>query len=471
MKLRVLIAFLGVLSLSAPAYAKKAPHPSELEFPPLKFEIPKTERVVLGNGMVLHLMEDHELPIIQVSAKVRIGGAWEPSDKIGLASLTGSVWRSGGVQSMPPEELDEKLEFLGASVETGISGKGGSVSLSVLKKDIDTGLEIFADVIKNPAFDKSRFDVAKNRMIEGIRRQNDEPNGIVGREFSKTILPNHPFGRSPTMESVKSIVREDTIRFYKDHVGPESFIVGISGDFDSKDMIERFEKLFADFKPAKKKFAQIPNTPDNVENPGFYVVDKKIPQSALRLGNIGVSRKNPDYFAVRVMNFVLGGGGFSSRLMQEIRSNRGLAYSVWSYFMGGENQRGLFMIGGETKAETTAEFIEVARGIMREVIEKGVTEKELVLAKQSIVNRFIFGFDNTAKVVSQYVWVEYHGLPKSWLEYFRTGIQKVTMKDVKRAAEKYLHPDAMVMLIVGDKPVFEKEIAKAGPITVLKLDN
>jgi zinc protease len=252
-------------------------------------------------------------------------------------------------------------------------------------------------------------------------------------------------------------------------VGPENFIIGISGDFDSKVIIARFENLFNDFPHAKVGLPDIPPLPDDV-NAGVFLVNKKVPQTVFRSGHFGVSRKNPDYYSARVMNFILGGGGFTSRLLQEIRSTKGLAYSVWSYFFGGETDKGFFLTGGETKAASSFEFISVTRDIIRRMIEKGVSDKELTLAKESILNSFIFGFDKDVKIVSKYVWLEYNDLPPDYLEKFRDNIQKVTRSDVKKAAKKYLHPDEMIILAVGDKSLIGEDLGKIGPVTLIDLE-
>ena len=464
-----LIAF-AVIPLLAAAHVAMAEvkHPSLLKYKKIEFKPPRTERVELSNGMVLHLLENHELPLITISSTVRIGSASEPKDLLGLAGITGAVWRSGGTMSVPPDELNERLEFIGGSIETGISKKSGSISMSVLTRDFEEGIELFVDLIKNPAFDEARFNVAKEQVLEGIKRENDDPTEISRREFTKLLLPDHPLGTVPTIETVSAISRVDAVKFYKDHIGPESFIIGISGDFDSKVITAKFEELFSDFEPAKEKLPKIPPMPDTIK-PGLYLVDRELQQTVFRSGHLGIARKNPDYYSVRVMNFILGGGGFTSRLLQEIRSNRGLAYSVWSYFFGGEDSRGVFLTGGETKAASSYEFISATRDIIRRMIEKGVTDRELTLAKESIVNSFIFGFDKDSKIVSKYVWLEYFGLPDDYLERFRDNIQKVTRSDVQKAARKYLHPDEMIILAVGDKSVIGDELAKIGPINTITL--
>lgn len=466
---RVAYICAALLIVSALDVRAGVKHPSLLKYKKIEFKLPKTERVMLSNGMILHMLENHELPVVDINATVRIGSAYEPKEMAGLGSLTGAVWRSGGTTSLAPGELDEKLEFIAASIETGIGRRSGTISMSILTRDIDEGLELFADIIMNPAFDEKRFKVAKDGKLEALRRQNDDPTGIARREFTRLLLPSHPLGLIPTVETVNRITSQDTKKFYKKYIGPENFIIGISGDFDSKVIIARFEELFKDFPKAKVKPPEIPPLPDDV-NGGVFLADQKISQTVFRSGHFGISRKNPDYYSVRVMNFILGGGGFTSRLLQEIRSTKGLAYSVWSYFMGGDSDKGVFLTGGETKAASSFEFISATRDIIRRMIEKGVSDKEIALAKESILNSFIFGFDKDVKIVSKYVWIEYNDLPPDYLETFRDNIQNVTRSDIKKAAKKYLHPDEMIILAVGDKSLIGEDLGKIGPLTVIDLE-
>jgi len=445
------------------------PSLSELKYDKLTFSPPKVRKVVLNNGMTLHLFENHELPIVEIEGLVKIGSGWGSIDKRGVASLAGSLWRSGGTTNIKPSELDQKLEFIAASIETSIDADSGSIGMSVLKKDIDEGLKLFADIIKNPAFDKKRFKIAKSAMIEGLKRQNDDPKSIAKRELNKLLYKGHIYGVQATTKTVENISRKDAVDFYKNHVGPESFTLGITGDFNSDDMVKKFEKLFADFKPAKIKLGKIP-PPHSSFKPAIYLIDKKRPQSVIRGGHYGVSRKNPDYYPVKVMNYILGGGGFSSRMMQKIRSDKGLAYSVWSYYTGGTWDEGLFLTGGETKTKSTAEFIKLSKKIMNEIIKNGVTEKELRQAKSSMVNSFVHAFEKDLKIVSQYVWLDYFDMPDDYLDRYRDRIDAVTMDDIRRVAVKYLRPNNMVYVVVGDIKKMGDEMNELGTIKEIKLD-
>lgn len=467
--MRWMVFALCALLSSAPfARAEKlAAAPSAIKFAPLSFKLPKTHRVQLKNGMVLHMLEDHELPTVDISAMVRTGSAWAAPEKAGLADLTGVLWRSGGTANISPEELDQRLEYMGTILETAIGRESGMVTLRTMTRDLDASLFLLSEIVKNPAFNEKRFAVAKNQMIESIKREEDDPETLADREFSKKVFAGHPFGAFPTVGTVQGITREECIRFYKDYIGPESFVIGIAGDFDSRDMVEKMERLFADFQPASKKFSALPPVPDAV-TPGVYLVDKDIPQTNLRIGHIGLSRKNPDFDSIRVLNYVLGGGGFASRLMKEVRTVRGLAYSVWSYFMGGDMDKGAFIVGGETKASTTGEFATVSVDLIRQVIDKGITPQELALAKEALINSFVFTFDKNVDVVSRYTWMEYYGMPEDYLDRYRERVDAITAEKVRESAKKYLHPDALVVVAVGDRKSINGQIGSFGEVNVIE---
>lgn len=465
--MRPVASFLLALAFLAPPAISRAEGLPALKYPELKFNIPKPQRVELKNGMVLYLLEDHELPLVEVTGLVRIGSAYAPKEKAGLAELTGHLWRSGGTKGIGPDELDQKLESMGAGVETSMGMDSGSVGMKVMSRDVDEGFRLFADVMINPAFDEGRFTVLKQQMIEGIRRELDDPGSLVDREFHKLLFKGHPFGVFPTVGSVEGVSSQDCKDFFYRHVGPESFIIGVSGDFDPADVKRRFETLFAGFPRAGEKFGAIPPVEDK-KTEGVYLLDKKLSQTAIRFGHVGISRMDPDYYDARVMNYVLGGGGFSSRLMKDVRSVRGLAYSVWSYFTGGDATKGAFIVGGETKSATTREFIEVSRDIMREMAQKGGSAEEVEFAKEAIINSFIFAFDKNSDVLGRYLWMEYYGMPKNYLEAFRDRIKAVTPKTVMEAAKMRLHPDSLLIVAVGDKSVIGPALDKLGAVTLIE---
>jgi len=461
-----LAALMPVVALGAEA--KKA-DPRTMTFAPLVFEVPKTERVVLKNGMIVHMLPDRELPLVSLTAYVNVGSIYEPADKAGLAGLTGAVMRSGGTTELPPQSLDAELEFMASAVESSIGSDAGSVSFSCLKRNLPRTMDLFAQVMMAPAFSEDRVALAKKRTIEALRRQNDDSKEIADREFQKALYPNHPLGRVPTIETVTAITRDDMVAFHKQYFHPNNVILAVSGDFDKKEIIALLEKTFAVWKREEIAFPAVPEPARDVK-PAVLLARKEVPQSAIRMGHLGIDKNNPDLYAIRVMDYILG-GGFTSRLMTEVRSNQGLAYNVHASFDIGRRFIGTFEAETETKSETTSKAIGLMRDIIVGMTKEPVSDAELALAKDAIVNSFIFGFTRTDAVVAQRARLEYYGYPEGYLENYRANIAKVTKDDVLRVARKYLKPDQMVIVVAGDDKTFDKPLSTFGTVEEIKLDN
>ncbi|MBI5815151.1 MAG: insulinase family protein [Nitrospinae bacterium] len=472
----VLALTIQVLGGCYPTLAKIQPEPTKssvdrfylLDYKPIKTDVPKTKVVTLSNGMRVHLMPDKELPIVNVMAMAKTGSIWDPAGTTGLAALTGAVWRSGGAASMPADALDEKLESMAASVETGIADEAGRASLSVMSKDLKEGLAIFADVLRRPRFDNDRLELARARMLDGIRRENDEPTGIGDRELSKLIYKGSPYGARPTMESVKSITRRDVVEFYKNSVRPSSVIMGVTGDFDEKDLMSTLEKLFGDWQGEPANLRATPKAADDHER-RLYLAAKKLPQAVIRAGHLGLKRTDPDYQAVRVMDEILGGSGFASRLMQKVRTDKGLAYSVWSYNMGGRWENGSFTMGAETKTQSAGEVLSIFMDEVSKMRTGKVDPMELKAAKDSLINSFVFIFDTPGRILEQRMIIDYYGMPADYLETFREKVMKVTADDVLEAAKNHLRPDELKIVVVGDPAGLEKQLAGFGKVERISL--
>ncbi|MGK7344914.1 MAG: M16 family metallopeptidase [Candidatus Nitrospinota bacterium M3_3B_026] len=463
------LAAAALLSCAAPG-AGKEPSLAELEYPPIKTRIPETKRVTLSNGMTVHLLPDRELPVFNVAAMIRVGARWEPEDKAGLASLTGAAIRSGGTKTLPPEDLDERLEMIGGSVETSIGEESGSAMLSVLSRDIGVGLELFADVIRNPAFDEDRLELARARMLDSIRRQNDDPQEIASRELRELLYAGTPYGRTPTTESVKSITREDVMAFHEKYFVPQNFILGVTGDFDEEKIIARLEEVFAGWSGPDPEYPAVEPAKEKGKG-GVYVAEKSLGQSVIRMGHLALRRTDPDYFAFRVMNHILGGSGFSSRLVKTVRTDHGLAYSVWSYHFGGRMEIGSVRLGAETKTGSTAKTIRLMLEEARRIREEKVIPEELKRAKDSIVNSFIFIFDTPQRLMSQRLTVDYYDYPDDYLETYRDRIMEVNAEDVLRVAREYLRPGALKIVVVGDQSGFDKPLSEFGEVESIELED
>jgi predicted Zn-dependent peptidase len=456
-----------ILPVSVPA--ENLPDPHTMTFPTLKFTVPQAERIVLENGIVVYLMEDHELPQVNITAFIGAGSVYEPEGKVGLAGLTGVVMRTGGTISLSPDKTNDELEFMASSIESSIGGDAGNVSMSSLTKNLDQTLQIFAQVLTAPAFREDKVELARKQTIESLRRQNDDPKGLADRELTKAIYRGTPLGRVPTFATVKAITRADMVNFHKKYYLPNNVIMSVAGDFNVKEMVAALGRLFAGWKRGPIDFPAI-KEPGTGLQPEVLHLQKDVNQSVIRMGHIGISKDNPDLYAIRVMDAILGSGGFNSRLMSEIRNNQGLAYNVESSFDIGRRYLGTFEAETETKVQSTARTIGLMEDIIAGMTKQPVTDQELNLAKDSIIKSFIFGFTNTASVASQKVRLEYYHYPAGYLENYRDNIARVTKDDVLRVARKYLHPEALKLVVVGDTKRFDKPLSTFGKVEDIKLD-
>ena len=443
--------------------------PRTLTYAPLTFDIPKSERVELANGMVVYLLEDHELSLVNMTAYVRTGSIYEPAGKVGLAGLTGAVMRSGGTALLPPEKLDSELEFTASSIESSIGADMGNVSLATLTRNLDRTLELFAQVLRQPAFRDDRVALAKKRAIEGLRRQNDDPKGVADRELRKDLYAGHPLGRYPSIASVEKITRDDMVAFHRRFYHPNNIILAVSGDFKRDELLAKLNAAFSGWQQQTVDLPPVPQ-PNPETRPEVLLAPKEINQTVVRMGPLGIDKDNPDLYAIRVMDYILG-GGFTSRLTTEIRSNQGLAYNVGSYFEIGRRFTGVFVAETETKTESTAKAITLMRDIITGMTTAPVTDQELALAKDSIVNSFLFGFTRPDVIVNQQARLEYYAYPQGYLENYRNRIARVTKEDVLRAARQYLHPGAIVLMVVGNPDKLDKPLSTFGPVRELKLEN
>lgn len=471
MKKLVILLFLLVSCLPA-AGAEQAvpPDPRTMTFRPLSFQVPTAERHVLDNGMIVYLLADRELPLVSIKAYLATGSIYDPADKAGLAQLTGAMLRAGGTSSIAPEKLDDELEFMASSIESGIGTDSGSVSMSCLTKNLDRTLDLFAQVMTAPLFRQDRVDQGKNQAVEAIRRQDDDLKDLADRELRKAIYAGHPLGRFPTVSSVRAITREDLVAFHRRSFHPDGTILAVSGDFDQQEMLARLNKAFAGWKRKQPELPAV-GQPSPALKKAVYFVERDIGQSVIRMGHLGIDKNNPDLYAVTVMNAILGGNGFSSRMMAEIRSREGLAYNVASSFQAGRRFPGTFEAETETKAATTVRAIGLMEGIIRDMTLKQVTDQELALAKDSIVNSFIFAFTNAASVANLRARMEFYAYPRGYLENYRDNIARVTKEEVLRVARKYLRPEDMILVVVGDRKKFDKPLATLGKVTEIMPGN
>jgi zinc protease len=468
----VVAAFLlGLLTLSAASAQPPARHHKDLKFPPLNpLNVPTPTRIELSNGMVVYLVEDRELPLVTASALIRTGSRWEPAAKTGLASMTGAVMRTGGTAERPGDALDDLLDRLGAVVEIGIGENSGGATVSVLKEDVDQGLTILADLLRHPAFPPDKIELEKIQQRDTISRRNDDPADIAFREFSRVVYgKDSPYARQTEYASIDSITREDLVAFHREFFQPENVILGVWGDFETTEMRKKIETRFAGWARGRRPRPPVPAANPAATRPGLYAISKEdVNQSWVVMGFLNGRRDDPDYYALSVLNRILG-GGFSSRLFNNVRAKEGLAYSVFSQWNAGWDHAGTFLAGGSSKSETTLEILEAIKREIARFGEGEVAAEELSLAKDTLLKGYVFEFDSTGEVVRRLMTYEYYGYPRDYLQRFRDNIEKVTAADVLRVARKHLETKKLAILVLGQEKDFGRPLRSLGPVTPIDI--
>jgi zinc protease len=437
---------------------------NKIQAPPLPaFTPPQPTRVQLPNGMVIFLQPDHELPLIEATARIRGGSISEPANKTGLVDLYGDVWRTGGTKTKTGDQMDDFLEARAAKIETDGGGDSTSISLDCLKGDFDAVFEMFLDLLHNPEFRADKLELAQDQMYAGISRRNDRVNSIVHRE-SRIIAygKDNPYAREAEYATVAAVTRQDLLNWHQQYVYPNNIIFGITGDFDPKAMQAKVEQAFGAW--AKGPEAKRPDVRFTEPKPGTYFIRKTdVNQSTITMLDLGIERSNPDYYAVTVMNEIFG-GGFSSRLFSNIRSKLGLAYNVGGGVGDAWDHPGLTNIEMQTKSASTVEGIQALDKEIDDLQKNAATPEELKRAKDDILNSFIFHFDTPDKVLREKMAYEFYHYPLDFLERYRAGVEKVTADDVTRVARKYVHKERLAVLVLGNDAEFGTPLSSLGPV-------
>ena len=433
-----------------------------------EFRPAQPKRIELPNGMVVFLQEDHELPTIDGTARIRGGERSVTASKTGLTDVYGEVWRTGGTKTQTGDQLDDFLEQRAAKVETGGGADSTTASWSCLKEDFDDVFRVFADLLRNPEFRADKIDIAQKGLYDGISRRNDDPGQIAGREAAKLVYgADNPYARVAEYKTVAAITRQDLVEWHGKYVHPNNIILGVVGDFDSAKMEARLREAFASWPKGPK--ASDPEIKPEPAKPGYYQIEKTdVNQSQIQLVAPGITRRNPDYFAVAVFNEAFG-GGFSSRLFGDIRTTKGLAYGVGGGVGSAWDHAGMLRLMMSTKSQTTIESVLALDQEIADLAKRPIDDEEIKRAKDSILNSFVFRFDSAEKVLQEKMAYEFYGYPLDFLENFQKEIEKVSKEDVARVAAKYVHRDQMAVLVVGNVGEFDKPLATLGPVTKLDI--
>ncbi|MDD3731299.1 MAG: pitrilysin family protein [candidate division Zixibacteria bacterium] len=459
---------LSVLTVVFIAACVQAQNPRDMKFSELTFEPAEPVRFTTDNGLVVYFLEYHELPVVSVAVFFHGGDVYDIPDQAGLTGLTAVLLRTGGAGRRTPDQVDLDLDFVGAHISSQASADDLSLRMNVLKKDINLGFEILSDMLLRPGFDTAKVSMEKSNRQDQIRRQNDNAWDISRRVFYQSLYGSHPYGRFATLASINNISREDIIAQHRRFYTPDNCLIAISGDMTVKEVKNLVNSYFKDW----KKTGKPPDPPARVNKTyqaGVYYAQKDINQANIRFGHLAPDSKDPDRFALDLVNFAMGGGGFTSRLTGQVRTSAGLAYSVGSYFMTRPLGGCLFSYC-LTRADAMSQAVQMMLDIIAGVKKDGITEEELQMAKESIINSYIFDYDTPQELVSARAYLELMGFPPDQLKKNLEAYKAVTLEDCRRAAAKYLDTKDIVIVITGNKEMFDKPLETFGTVTAVSME-
>jgi len=459
-------------------------HPTELQYDSLDFTPPMAadHRHELSNGVVVFVVEEHELPLVNLAVTVRTGSYFDPPEKLGLASLTGSQMRAGGTTAMGAAEFDEQAAFLAAQIGSGIGATSGAASMNCLTKDIDACLDLFFEMLRFPGFQADRLELAKSQVIQQMERRNDSTGSIERREWRRLMRGEAHFSALPrTRATIEDINRDDLVAFHREYFHPGNFIFAVSGDVQTDDILLELERRLNGWPVRERPTESVP-VPQVIPMPGLYLVDKPdVNQGRVAIGHLGTMRDNPDRYKLLVMNDILGGGGFSARLLTRIRSDEGLAYSASSNFGVGVYYPGVFQAGFQSRSETVARATAIVLEEIERIRSEPVKDEELENSIASFVETFSRSFSSPGSIAGLFASDEYTGRDPAYLESYRENIAAVTADDVLDVAQRYLDPEALAILVVGnlqsilagdpEHPEFSLEALSPGEVVRIPLPN
>jgi zinc protease len=457
---------------SAPAKPETTAKPAATAQPWKKIPIPplhafkpvQPRRIELANGLVIFLQEDHELPFINGSILIRGGSRDEPDAKAGLVSIYGETWRTSGTGTVDGDKLDDQLEAKAASIETGGGTASTSLTWSSLKGDFDSVFASTMDLLLHPTFKADKLQLAKGQAETAISRRNDDASGIATREAVKLVYGAHnPYARRPEYATVDVITLDDLKAWHDKTVLPNNMIVAVSGDFDGAAMEAKLRAAFEPL-PRGEKFESAKATFTDPKQSINFVEKSDVNQSNVVIVGLGTERSNPDYYALSVMNEIFS-GGFGSRVVQNVRTKLGLAYSVSGSFSAAYDHPGIFYVLAATKSDSTVAATQAMLAEIERLKTAPPTATELSKAKDQVLNSFIFHYDSPDKTLNEQVTLAFYGYPADTLEKYKAGIEKVTAADVTRVANKYIDVSKLAVIVVGNEAEIKPPLSTLGKMT------
>ncbi|MCX6574648.1 MAG: pitrilysin family protein [Candidatus Aminicenantes bacterium] len=448
---KTIIAILALAFLCAGLGLAQAKHPSELKYQSLKYEPPdpKASRTVYAGGLRAYVQEDKSLPLFNITALIDCGDLYIPKDKTGLGRVLGDQLIKGGTAAKEGSVIEDRIDFLGGTLNFMVGERTSTLSLSVLAKDLDEGLATFFDVLRNPAFREEPLKLVKARFVEQLRQTNDQPGGVLSREYEKLLYGDNAVTWQPTKATYEAITAADLKAFHAKYFSPKNMILAVSGDFAKAGLKAKIEKLAAGWKGGAVAFPALPKAFPAPE-PGVYFIQKAINQGYISLGHLGLEDTNPDYFAVQIMNFILGGGSFTSRITTKVRSDEGLSYNQGSRFTYRWGLPGTFSGYVQTKSSTVGYAISLILAELDRIRKTPVSDAEMETAVNYYLESFADNFQSPQTTMMNFANLEMTGKPADYYRTYLSKIKAVTKARVQEVAAKYVQPDKIAIMIVGD---------------------
>jgi zinc protease len=436
--------------------------------PESKVKFPSYYEKMLPNGLKVIVIENHEQPIVYVSFVVKSGSTYD-GELPGLASVTAELLTKG-TKTRSATQIAEEIDFVGGSLNATASWDATNVSVLVLKKYLGVGVDILQDVVLNPTFPEEEIERVRTQRLASIKQSKAEAGYLAGVRFSKELFAGHPYANESggNEESIQKMKRDDLVKFYQTHFIPNNSFIIFAGDITPSEALPLVEKYFGGWKKGKNPHKEFQTVKD-VNQTKVVIIDKPgAVQSAIRIGHLGIDRKNKDYVKVYTLNTLLG-GYFNSRINMNLRETHGYTYGASSFF-DARIYPGPFIVSADVRNEVTDSSIAEVIKELKRIIDEPVPEDELKMAKDYIVGSFPLQIETPAQVASRVMTIEIYGLPKDFYDRFREEVKKITAKDIQETARKYLHPDKLLIVVSGNSKQIKPVLEKFGPVVVYDAD-
>jgi predicted Zn-dependent peptidase len=460
----------GCFFALAPAWSQTPPHYTQLSFPELSdWPEVEPEAFSLPNQTRLLVIEDHELPLVQINILIRSGQVLVPQGLEGLAQITGEALRSGGSESYAPDELNAFLENKAVDLSVSVNFESTQVTLHLLRPDLKDVLPVLGDLLAHPRFPEEKIALAKKQVLTEIARRNDDQQEVAFREYKRLVYgPDSVYGRLPQVETVQQISRKDVKAFYEQGFTGANMLIGVAGDVNPEEIRDLLAESFDSIPAGERTELEFPPVEVSKKPEKKFIDMSGVNQVSIIMGHEGGLRQDEDYPALQIMNSILS-QGFSSRLFQNLRTRMGLAYSVYGDYGSKVFYPGVFLAGLKTKSANMVRAVEALKKEIEVLHAKGVTKAEVERAREEFLNSLVFRYETPRDILNRHLYYAYRDMPQDSFEQLVTDIKKVQVQDVNRVATEHLHPDRLQILMVGNQELVEDQLAELPDMEIVEL--